>query len=119
MRAALMWGLPSLSFVIVGFAPAAIQLSFAVASFLSMGTSIMFRSPAMRKFFRMELQPVNPTTASPIPHTGRVIDTTAEGKLTLRAEEGTSDLFRQNREDQDVHRKPTTQQAARQHGLFC
>lgn len=96
LRSALMWGLPSLSFIFVGFAPAAIQLSFAVAGFLSLGTSVAFKSPVMRKFLRMEPQPVKPKTASPLSPRSRVIDTTAKGKLTFGTEEGTSDLFRQN-----------------------
>ena len=54
VRAALMWGLPALSFAVVGFAPAGIQLSFVVASTLSMLTSMMFRQPYFRNLFRME-----------------------------------------------------------------
>lgn len=54
MRAALMWGLPFLSFTVVTFAPAGIQLSFCVASFMSVCTSAAMRSPNVRATLRME-----------------------------------------------------------------
>lgn len=49
MQGLLRYGLPTLSFVVVSWAPAAIQLSFCVASFLVLCTSGMMRQPAIRR----------------------------------------------------------------------
>lgn len=53
LRQLMMYGLPVLSVIFIGYAPAAVQISFAAAAGLSLITTSLLRTPAVRSYLKL------------------------------------------------------------------
>ncbi len=74
------WGMPIISTVVMSFWPAAMQLSFAISSLISLGQTYLFKQPWFRGFWR--IHPLPPPAPPPSEQhiKAMIIPTTARTK---------------------------------------